>query len=453
VVRPSHAGRPLSREGSEAGAGLADGAWSFHPHSSRKLVCHIPLTGKLASNLASGIAGDRKTMGASAAREPTMEEILASIRRIIEPEGESAAPVFTSLSGGTPADPAPQAAAQQPSIAPQPDATVAAEPGAHPAIEIVEAAPLIASRPWGVEANDAQPSQAARDLRSPITAGFDRFASALQRLNRRPERSASASIGAVSAGAGMTLAAPAARLAEAGTLRQETSLAVARLRAVADSIGSRSRAPALPAATAAAEPLDAEEEAEAVTEAAILAELAADEAMTFAAAEPAPVLLLPMPVPPEPETEAALEPEIVAEFITVVPPPAANDSVHRRAEADGFDEAELMLALNEELARDPAAVLPAPVAVLPALREVMSAEPRVAELGELIAQEAGGRTAEAFADLASAVRTGTLGSTDEIVRELLKPMLREWLDDNLPHLVERMVQDEIYRAARGSAAA
>ena len=37
----------------------------------------------------------------------------------------------------------------------------------------------------------------------------------------------------------------------------------------------------------------------------------------------------------------------------------------------------------------------------------------------------------------------------EMVREMLKPMLKAWLDDNLPILVERLVRAEIERVARG----
>ena len=42
-----------------------------------------------------------------------------------------------------------------------------------------------------------------------------------------------------------------------------------------------------------------------------------------------------------------------------------------------------------------------------------------------------------------------LGNADrtleDIVRELLRPMLKDWLDDHLPPMVERLVQDEIAR--------
>jgi cell pole-organizing protein PopZ len=37
----------------------------------------------------------------------------------------------------------------------------------------------------------------------------------------------------------------------------------------------------------------------------------------------------------------------------------------------------------------------------------------------------------------------------EIIREMLRPMLRNWLDDNLPIMVERLVRAEIERVARG----
>ncbi len=40
-------------------------------------------------------------------------------------------------------------------------------------------------------------------------------------------------------------------------------------------------------------------------------------------------------------------------------------------------------------------------------------------------------------------------SLDEIAEDMLRPMLREWLDDNLPTLVERLVREEIERVARG----
>ena len=36
----------------------------------------------------------------------------------------------------------------------------------------------------------------------------------------------------------------------------------------------------------------------------------------------------------------------------------------------------------------------------------------------------------------------------DVVRELLRPMLKDWLDTNLPPLVERLVQEEIRRVSK-----
>lgn len=36
-----------------------------------------------------------------------------------------------------------------------------------------------------------------------------------------------------------------------------------------------------------------------------------------------------------------------------------------------------------------------------------------------------------------------------LTREMLRPMLKTWLDDNLPAIVERLVAVEIERVARG----
>jgi cell pole-organizing protein PopZ len=48
------------------------------------------------------------------------------------------------------------------------------------------------------------------------------------------------------------------------------------------------------------------------------------------------------------------------------------------------------------------------------------------------------------------VLAGTPRPIEDVVREMLRPMLRAWLDDNLPTIVERLVRAEIERVARGS---
>jgi len=39
-----------------------------------------------------------------------------------------------------------------------------------------------------------------------------------------------------------------------------------------------------------------------------------------------------------------------------------------------------------------------------------------------------------------------------LIREEIRPILKQWLDQNLPPLVERLVQREIQRIARGAEA-
>ena len=38
---------------------------------------------------------------------------------------------------------------------------------------------------------------------------------------------------------------------------------------------------------------------------------------------------------------------------------------------------------------------------------------------------------------------------EDLVREMLRPLLKGWLDDNLPGMVERIVRQEIERVSRG----
>jgi cell pole-organizing protein PopZ len=41
-------------------------------------------------------------------------------------------------------------------------------------------------------------------------------------------------------------------------------------------------------------------------------------------------------------------------------------------------------------------------------------------------------------------------SFEELAEEMMRPMLQDWLDNNLPALVERLVREEIERVARGA---
>lgn len=55
----------------------------------------------------------------------------------------------------------------------------------------------------------------------------------------------------------------------------------------------------------------------------------------------------------------------------------------------------------------------------------------------------------AFSALAHTILAQNARTLEDLVAEMLQPMLKSWLDENLPTLVERLVQEEIQRVSRG----
>jgi cell pole-organizing protein PopZ len=55
----------------------------------------------------------------------------------------------------------------------------------------------------------------------------------------------------------------------------------------------------------------------------------------------------------------------------------------------------------------------------------------------------------AFNTLAHTVLAQNARTLEDLVKEMMRPMLKAWLDDNLPSLVERLVRAEIERVSRG----
>jgi cell pole-organizing protein PopZ len=110
--------------------------------------------------------------------------------------------------------------------------------------------------------------------------------------------------------------------------------------------------------------------------------------------------------------------------------------------------------------------LPTPASSISAAKPVAPAEPSVKQPSadqRLVEPGAAGLAASAFDRLNQAVQeavtqpiasdpgpsVGPSGrNLEDIVKELLRPMLKEWLDKNLPALVERFVEREIVRLTR-----
>ncbi|MEI9401207.1 PopZ family protein [Mesorhizobium argentiipisi] len=68
----------------------------------------------------------------------------------------------------------------------------------------------------------------------------------------------------------------------------------------------------------------------------------------------------------------------------------------------------------------------------------------------ILSEHTGRQVAAAFGELSDAFASRGKKSFDEMAEEMLRPMLQDWLDNNLPTLVERLVREEIERVARGA---
>lgn len=148
-----------------------------------------------------------------------------------------------------------------------------------------------------------------------------------------------------------------------------------------------------------------------------------------------------------------------------VTPPRISLEGEPKLHAAGRDDVLLLTDLIEEPKSD---AVPPPIP-LPRIDPVRAAEmpqpsiePARPAGSTLVGGGAAGSTASAFARLNQVVQdsvpppaaddpgpTLSNGKTvEELVKETLRPMLKEWLDKNLPQLVERYVEREIVRLTR-----
>jgi cell pole-organizing protein PopZ len=67
----------------------------------------------------------------------------------------------------------------------------------------------------------------------------------------------------------------------------------------------------------------------------------------------------------------------------------------------------------------------------------------------LLSPASGSRVGASFEALAESLLLRDPRMVERLAREMLRPMLKEWLDDHLPDVVERLVRAEIERVARG----
>ncbi|ALA18832.1 hypothetical protein AL346_17260 [Chelatococcus sp. CO-6] len=138
------------------------------------------------------------------------------------------------------------------------------------------------------------------------------------------------------------------------------------------------------------------------------------------------------------EAMAALRPAAPGPVPTVTPPAAS-------AGGEGLSRAAIERSIAEEAMPSLVASLSA---ALPPRQPEPATAPREAR-DDLLSPQAGASVASSFEALTSNVSGQGARTLEDLVREMLRPMLKAWLDDNLPALVERLVRQEIERVARG----
>lgn len=135
----------------------------------------------------------------------------------------------------------------------------------------------------------------------------------------------------------------------------------------------------------------------------------------------------------QPEPEAST---IAASALDPAVPAAAGDAAEQQS-ADGREFSEQMAA----------AASPPGGATDAAFADI--AERRKPDEAQLLSPESSAAVDSAFATLSQAVLVRNARTLEDLVGELLRPMLKSWLDENLPRLVERLVRAEIERLSRG----
>jgi len=139
------------------------------------------------------------------------------------------------------------------------------------------------------------------------------------------------------------------------------------------------------------------------------------------------------PAAPEPTRAplaAVVEREDVLELTERVPGPAAVETL---------GDLDVLPLTSAEPATAPAPT-PEPVAYAPvaASRDESLLSPPAAEAAS-----------SAFGQLSQTIRMPADGRTlEDVVRELLRPLLKDWLDANLPGIVQTAVSEEVERLSR-----
>ncbi|BBC00130.1 hypothetical protein BE61_55850 [Bradyrhizobium elkanii USDA 61] len=181
--------------------------------------------------------------------------------------------------------------------------------------------------------------------------------------------------------------------------------------------------------------------------------IADDEAKPAAAEKPAAAAAAPAPkVEPAPAAKPAMK----------SPPPAAPSAANRPSPQPAAQPEADVFELTDEMALPDPAAAPSFRKVEPQddveFTEARSRAPEpareppaieTAPMQQIISGTTMRAVESAFNSLANTVLSNNARTLEDLVKEMLRPMLKSWLDDNLPGLVERIVKAEIERVSRG----
>ena len=157
----------------------------------------------------------------------------------------------------------------------------------------------------------------------------------------------------------------------------------------------------------------------------------------------------------EPEDSVELEMEAfeIEDFAEEEPPAAAPEPVESfESLLSASRSAEYEPEPEPEPVPEPVAAAPAPVVSEPApapapVEKAMSASPAY-DNSSLTDDSTANAAAGALGKLISKMDLGGDNTLEALVREMLRPMIKEWLDANLASIVEEKVEAEVERISR-----
>lgn len=129
--------------------------------------------------------------------------------------------------------------------------------------------------------------------------------------------------------------------------------------------------------------------------------------------------------------------------------PAENSGKAAQSTSSGPSPATVAAAPEARRSSEAAAPVPQPPTPVTKSAPTPQRHSPPTEERSLLSDRSNAAVSGAFGTLTHTILAQHARTLDDLVAEMLRPMLKEWLDDNLPPLVERLVKEEIERVSRG----